>query len=73
MLNASHVRTKRAAFSDAVDVEHAGQHLRLVADDADRMPVEAGEAAHEVRCPQRGWYSKNSPSSTTAVMTFFMS
>ena len=31
-----------------VDVEHAGQRLRLVADDADGLPAEPREAAHDV-------------------------
>ena len=34
-----------------VDVEGAGQHLGLVADDADRVPVDAGEAGHDVAGP----------------------
>ena len=55
-----------------LDVEHAGEHHRLVADDADGVAVDAGEAAHDVPA-QRGKYSKKSPSSTTAAMTFFMS
>ena len=31
-----------------VDVEHAGERARLVADDADRVPAEAREAADDV-------------------------
>ena len=31
-----------------VDVEHAGERLRLVADDADRVPAEPREAADDV-------------------------
>ena len=48
MLNASHVRTKRAAFDGRVDVEHARERGRLVADDPDRVAAEAGEAADDV-------------------------
>ena len=36
----------------ALDVEHAGQDLRLVADDADDVAVDAGEPAHQVHGPQ---------------------
>jgi hypothetical protein len=35
----------------ALDVEHAGQHLRLVADDPDHVAVEAGEPAHDAAGP----------------------
>ena len=45
MLKASQVRTKRARLRRGVDVEHAGEVRRLVADDADRVAVEAREAA----------------------------
>ena len=48
MLNASHVRTNRAAFTRRVDVEHAGERPRLVADDADDMATEPREAADDV-------------------------
>ena len=48
MLNASQKRTNRAAFSRGFDVEHAGEVLGLVADDADREPVEPGEADDDV-------------------------
>ena len=55
-----------------VDVEHAGESAGLVADDADGVPAEPREAAHdvlrEVRCT-----SRNSPSSTTRSITSFMS
>ena len=56
-----------------VDVEGAREHLRLVADDADDVTVDAGEAAHDVHRPRTRCTSKNSPSSTTSAMTFFMS
>jgi hypothetical protein len=36
MPNASQKRTKRAALRDGVDVEHAGEHHRLVGDEARR-------------------------------------
>ena len=36
-----------------LDVEHAGEHHRLVADDADGVAVEAGEAAHDRAGPVR--------------------
>ena len=48
MLKASQKRTKRARLLRGVDVEHAGQVLRLVADDADRVAVEAREADDDV-------------------------
>src|SRR4029079_17055008 len=67
MLNASHVRTKRAPFTDEsmsstpatearsfprrVEVEHAAERFRLFADDADDVPAEPREAAHEVLGP----------------------
>ena len=53
MLNASQVRTNRAAFSDDVDVEHAGERLRLVADDADAVAAEPREAADDVLREER--------------------
>ena len=36
-----------------VDVERAREHLRLVADDADDVTVDAREAAHDVHRPER--------------------
>ena len=36
-------------FARGVDVEHAGQELRLVRDDADALSVEPGETGHDVR------------------------
>ena len=36
-----------------VDVERAREHLRLVADDADDVAVDAREAAHDVHRPER--------------------
>ena len=48
MLNASQKRTNRAAFDRRVDVERAGEHGRLVGDDADRTAVEPREADDDV-------------------------
>ena len=42
MLKASQKRTKRAALIDALDVEAAGQHQRLVGDDADASALPCG-------------------------------
>ena len=53
MLNASHVRTNRAAFSDASMSSEPASTLRLVADDADHVTVDAREAAHDVHRPVR--------------------
>ena len=51
MLKASHIWTKRAAFSRRLDVQHAGQRLRLVGDDADHLAVEPGQRADDVAGP----------------------
>ena len=49
MLKASQKRTKRAALIAALDVEAAGQHQRLVGDDAHRSaPSMRAEADHDV-------------------------
>ena len=48
MLKQSQKRTKRAAFHRRVDVERAGEHCRLVGDDADGASVEAREADDDV-------------------------
>ena len=48
MLNASQVRTKRAAFAEASMSSTPAIALRLVADDADRVAVQAREAADDV-------------------------
>ena len=48
MLKASQKRTKRARLLGGLDVEHAGQLARLVADHADRAPVQAREADDQV-------------------------
>src|SRR5262249_47108220 len=53
MLNASQVRTKRAAFSGGAVVGRPRHDLRLVPDDSDHVAVEAGEPAHDVHGPQR--------------------
>src|SRR3954447_21793878 len=37
----------------ALDVEHTGEHQRLVADDANRMTVDTAESAHDAACPVR--------------------
>jgi hypothetical protein len=48
MLNASQVRTKRAALALASMSSTPASWLRLVADDADRVAVQAREAADDV-------------------------
>ncbi len=72
MLNASQNRTNRDAFSDASMSSVPGDHLRLVRDDPDRAPVEAGEADDDV-IAHSGKISRNSPSSTTRRITSCMS
>ena len=52
MLKASHVRTKRAAFTEA-SMSSTPASARLVADDADCVPAEPREAAHDVLGPVR--------------------
>ena len=71
-LNASHVRTNRAAFSDASMSSVPARFDGWLPDDADRMAVDAGEPAHDVAA-HSALTSKNSPSSTTSAITFFMS
>ncbi len=44
----SQKRTKRAALREASEVEHAGQHHRLVGDDADRTAFHASKAGDDV-------------------------
>ena len=51
MLNASQVRTNRAALDDAFDVEDAGQDHRLVGDNPDRLPVQTSKAAVDGLAP----------------------
>jgi hypothetical protein len=46
------MRMKWAALTRRLDVDAAGQHHRLVGDDADHVAVEAGEADHHVLGPQ---------------------
>ena len=53
MLNASQNRTNRARLLARVDVERAGEHLRLVGDDADAAAVQPREADHDVHRPER--------------------
>ena len=57
-----------------VDVEHAGQRVRLVADDADGMAAEAREAADDVlrvvRPAARGSRRRRRPRSTTRLMSY---
>ena len=48
MAKQSQKRTKRAAFRDGVGVEDAGEHHRLVGDEADRRPSIASEAGDDV-------------------------
>ena len=71
MLNASHAYEARRLLG-GVDVEDARQHRRLVADDAHDAPVHAAKP-HVIDMAQCRWTSKYSPSSTTALMIFFMS
>ena len=49
MLNASQVRTNRAAFSDASMSRQSGEVHRLVGDHADRRAFHAAEADDDVR------------------------
>ena len=56
-----------------VDVEHAGQHHRLIGDDADGAAVDAGEAGRRCCVANASWISKKSPSSTTFRISSFMS
>ena len=53
MLNASQVRTNRAAFSEASMSRRAGELHRLVGDDADRAALDPAEADDDVRREQR--------------------
>ena len=53
MLNASQVRTKRAAFSEASMSRRAGELHRLVGHDADRAALDPAEADDDVRREQR--------------------
>ena len=53
MLKASQKRTKRAPLLRGVDVEHAGQDLGLVGDEADGLAVEPAEADDDVLGPLR--------------------
>ena len=55
-----------------VDVQHAGQHLRLVGDEADRAAVDAAEAGDDV-LGEVSEISKKSPSSATFRISSFMS
>src|SRR4026209_2899723 len=48
MLNASHVRTKRAAFTEASTSSTPARAPGWVPADADRGPAEPHEAAHDV-------------------------
>ena len=48
MSKQSQKRTKRAALREASRVEHAGQHHRLVGDDADGAALHAAEAGDDV-------------------------
>ena len=55
-----------------VDVEHAGERARLVADDADRWPPSRAKP-QTMFSAQRSLTSRNSPSSTTRRITSCMS
>ena len=48
MLKQSQVRTNRASLVGCVDVEHAGQHLRLLRDDPNGPTLNPREAADDV-------------------------
>ena len=71
MLNASHVRTNRAAFSDA-SMSSSPRAPGLVAHDAHDMTVDAGEAAHDVHGPVREHLEEVAVVDDSA-MTSFMS
>jgi hypothetical protein len=51
MLNASQVYTNRAAFSEGVDVEDAGEGMGFVGDETGDVPVDPGEVTHDVGRP----------------------
>ena len=72
MLNASHVRTKRAAFSaDSMSSTPASTIGWLPTMPTVRPSTRA--KPHRIERAQCGKYSMNSPSSTTAWMTLCMS
>ena len=71
MSNASQKRTKRAPFLRCY-VEHAGEHHRLVGDDADRAALDP-EKPMMMFAACAGWSSKKSPSSATFRISSCMS
>ena len=51
MLKQSQKRTNRAAFARGVDVEHAGQRVRVVGDDADAVAAHMAESDRDIARP----------------------
>ena len=72
MLKASQVRTKRAAFSDDSMSSTPASTIGWLPTMPTVWPSMRAKP-HTIELAQLGKYSKNSPSSTTAAMTFFMS
>ena len=72
MLNASHVRTKRAAFSALSMSSTPASTIGWLPTMPTGWPSSRANP-HTIERAQWGKYSKNSPSSTTSVMTRFMS
>src|SRR4051794_14203685 len=72
MLKASHVRTKRAAFSELSMSSTPASTMGWFPTMPMGMPLSRPNP-HTIERPQWAKYSRNSPSSVTAVMTFFMS
>ena len=71
-LNASHVRTKRAAFSDASMSSVPASTCGWLPTMPTTWPSMRANP-HTMFIAQSGKTSKKSPSSTTSAMTFFMS
>uniref|UniRef100_A0A6J7NB08 Unannotated protein n=1 Tax=freshwater metagenome TaxID=449393 RepID=A0A6J7NB08_9ZZZZ len=72
MLNASQVRTNRAAFSAESMSRTPANIIGWLPTTPTARPL-TRENPHTMFLAQCGKYSKNSPSSTTSAMTFFMS
>ena len=72
MLNASQVRTKRAAFSLLSMSSTPANTIGWLPTTPTAWPFKR-EKPHTMLFAQCGKYSKNSPSSMTSAMTFFMS
>ena len=71
-MNASHVRTKRAAFSDASMSSVPASTCGWLPTMPTTWPSMRANP-HTMFIAQSAFTSKNSPSSTTSAMTFFMS